>query len=441
MNKKINNQLINNDVKKIIDVKLSLKNKKIIEKISGFYGLIGPNFSMDNNLDNLYDLFTGDGVIQGVFFEKGELTFVKHFVRTEKLEYEEKNGKITNNILVRIILMILNKLNLFPNMMGMANTAIINIKNNNYALFERDYPYLININFQEKEINTCEKIYSINFQHFSGHSKVINEKNIETIEYKIYNKIVNYYLLNKDFSIIDKIKIKFNYVPIIHDFYSINNSLILIESPLIYEISNIFKKKIPIILNNKKETFIHIINRKTKQKTTYVYEKGVYIFHYALIKETKDTFEIYGSQYDDLSFSNIDLKGNYRMIEINKKNKKVIVHKNKNLEKYNLDFPIIYKDKVISRNYENRRINGFIITKDLEIVKILFYENKYICGEHNIIYIDKIPYLIFFNVEKILDNKSRNLLTLVNLINYSKIDIDIEEPLNIGFHSIFIRKL
>jgi carotenoid cleavage dioxygenase-like enzyme len=48
---------------------------------------------MDNNLDNLYDLFTGDGVIQGVFFEKGELTFVKHFVRTEKLEYEEKNGK------------------------------------------------------------------------------------------------------------------------------------------------------------------------------------------------------------------------------------------------------------------------------------------------------------------------------------------------------------
>ena len=128
------------------------------------------------------------------------------------------------------------------------------------------------------------------------------------------------------------------------------------------------------------------------------------------------------------------------MIEINKKNKNVKVHKNKDIEKYNLDFPIIFNDKVISRHYEDRKIPGFIITKDLEIEKILFYENKYICGEHNIIYIDKVPYLLFFNVEK-RDNKKLNLLTLVNLITYTKIDIDIKTTLSIGFHSIFLNNL
>ena len=438
INKKNYNLIINKDIKKIIDV--DTKEKDIIKKINGFYGLIGPNFYMDNNVESLYDLFTADGVIQGVFFDKGELTFVKHFIKTEKLEFEEKNGKLKDNFIIRIILIIMNGLNLFPNMMGTANTAIINIKNKNYALFERDYPYLININLRDKEVSTCKKIHSKNFHYFSGHSKVINDDKIETIEYKIYNKIVNYYLLKEDFSIIDKIKINFNYVPIIHDFYSSDNFLILIDSPLMYKLSNLLGKKIPIILNNKKETLIHIIDKKKKLKTSYVYDKGFYIFHYALIKEKNDTIEIYGSLYDELDFSSINLKGNYRMIEINKKNKNVKVHKNKDIEKYNLDFPIIFNDKVISRHYEDRKIPGFIITKDLEIEKILFYENKYICGEHNIIYIDKVPYLLFFNVEK-RDNKKLNLLTLVNLITYTKIDIDIKTTLSIGFHSIFLNNL
>ena len=46
------------------------------------------------NSNNLYDLFIGDGVIQGVFFDKGKITFVKHVIKTEKLKYEEKNGKL-----------------------------------------------------------------------------------------------------------------------------------------------------------------------------------------------------------------------------------------------------------------------------------------------------------------------------------------------------------
>jgi hypothetical protein len=128
------------------------------------------------------------------------------------------------------------------------------------------------------------------------------------------------------------------------------------------------------------------------------------------------------------------------MIEINKKTQNVRIYKNEKLEKYNLDFPILFEDKVISRHFDNRRIKGFIITKGLKIHKELFYKNKYICGEHAIIYIDKIPYLLFLNIEfKKETNTTNNFLSLVNLKNYNIIDIKINSNLNLGFHSIFIQ--
>ena len=127
------------------------------------------------------------------------------------------------------------------------------------------------------------------------------------------------------------------------------------------------------------------------------------------------------------------------MIEINKKTKKVTIHKDEILENYNLDFPILFQDKVISRNFENRRINGFVITKDLKIHKELFYENKHICGEHNIVFLKQIPYLIFFNIEiNKKTQKQKNLLSLVNLYNYKIINIEINHNMNLGFHSVFI---
>lgn len=427
------------DVNEKIILKLPLKERNIVNKINGFYGLIGPNIDMNSNIDCLYELFTGDGIVQGVFFNNGNLTFVKHLIKTEKVLYEEINGKIPTNFMLTMFFLFLNKIKLFPNVMGMANTALLNVNNNNYALFERDHPYLLDINFKKKHVNTVKKIEIQDFQHFSGHSKINNNGNLETLDYKVLNNRVQYYLLNSNFNTIDKAEVSFKYIPIIHDFYSNDNLLILIDSPLIYKIENIFTKKIPIDLNHNKETYIYIYNKKTKTFETYTCETGFYIFHYAFIKDKKETIQIYASQYDKLDFTNVNIKGSYRMIEINKKTKKVKIYKNKSLEKYNLDFPILFQDKVISRNFENRRINGFVITKDLKIHKKLFYKDKYICGEHNILFLNQTPYLLFFNIEiNKKTQKKTNLLSLVNLYNYKIIDIEINHNMNLGFHSIFI---
>ena len=441
-----------NNINENLNLHLTIKQKNVINQLNGFYGLIGPNINMENNVDSLYDLFMGDGVIQGVFFENGNLTYVKHLIKTEKVLYEEKFGTLpkNNNFLTMFFLM-LNKMKLFPNVLGMANTAILSVKNeeneknktvysrNNYALFERDYPYLLDIDFKHKDIKTIKKINIDSLSHFSGHSKITNNGNIETIDYQIVNNIVNYVVLNNKFNKILDFQFKFKYLPIIHDFFSNDDLLILIDSPLLIDFTQNIQNKMPVFLDNNKNTFIYVYDKKNNKYDSYDCDHGFYTFHYADVKNKKNTIEIYISMYDELHFTNVNIKGKYRMIEINKDTKKFIIHKNKELEKYNLDFPICFDDKVILRNFENRRINGFIITKKLSICKKLFFENKNICGEHNVIYINKIPYLIFFNVEENKVNKTnKSFLTLINLHNYEIIDIEIKNKLNLGFHSIFL---
>jgi hypothetical protein len=161
--------------------------------------------------------------------------------------------------------------------------------------------------------------------------------------------------------------------------------------------------------------------------------ESLYIFHYVNVEENNKYIKIYASIYSSLDFNSIDFEGKYRMIQINKIDNTSYIHKNNEIENYNLDFPIKCQDKCIMINTNNKAMNGFIITKDLHICKKIIFENKYICGEHKVIYIKNTPYLIFFNVEK-----NMNFISLINLKNYELIDIDIPEQLSVGFHSIFL---
>jgi carotenoid cleavage dioxygenase-like enzyme len=259
-------KIINNINEKII-LKLNPKQNRVIKELNGFYGLIGPNINMDNNIDSLYDLFMGDGVIQGVFFDNGNLTYVRHLIKTEKILYEEKYGKLpVNNNYLTLFFVALNKMKLFPNVLGMANTAILNVKsedmNNNYALFERDHPYLVDIDFNNKDVNTVKKINIDSLSHFSGHSKTNIKGNIETIDYNMVNNIVSYIELDNNFQLIQNIPFKFKYMPIIHDFYSDDDYIIMIDSPLFMDLTKDLQNKMPVYLNKNEKTRIYVYDKK-----------------------------------------------------------------------------------------------------------------------------------------------------------------------------------
>jgi hypothetical protein len=346
--------------------------------------------------------------------------------------YEEKNGMIPNNNFIKLMFMTLSRVNILPNIMGLANTAMINVKNKIYALYEQDIPYLLDIDFQNKNINTISKQKVNSIQHISAHSKYMNNS-IETIDYNVMKSSLNYYQLNDNFNIINRKKIKTKYLPVIHDFIVTKDKMIIMDSPLCIDKTKIFKRSMPVSLDRNQNTLIHIYDKKNDKIEVYDTNKSFYMFHFADYSETFKKIEIFGSLYDELNFSNLNLKGHYCKIIVNKITKEVVIEKNEHLEKYDLDFPIKYDNKIVFRNVHNRTINGFVIVQKMKVIREIIYEDLFICGEPSLIRIEGIPYIIFFGY-----SKKQNNIVLLNLYNYQTIEIPVPIELNIGFHSIFI---
>ena len=421
------------DIKELVQYNLSNEDYEIIKNINGFFGLIGPNVNLSKS-NSIYDLFNGNGIIQGLFMKNGELTFIKHYIKTDKFLYEESFNNLTKNNPLGFIFTILSYIKILPNMFGTANTALLNINNNIYALFERDIPYHIDIDFNNKDVKTIKKYKIKDINYFSAHSK-FNNNIIETIECDVINKNIKYYELDQNFTILKKIIIKTNYIAFAHDFYSTSNKIIIIDSPFIYDFKNIFKKNIPILFDNKKETFIHILDKEDSITKTYKLNKSFYIFHYADYIETDENIEIYTTIYDKIDFIDYDIKCALYKIIINKKTDEIKLVKIDDLNNYNIDFPVKFNNNIIFTHSDTKKklINGFIITHNFKIIKKIFFKNKIICGEPSIININKIPYLLSFTF-----SDKNNYITLINLENYYIIDIPIQTNLTIGFHSIFV---
>lgn len=406
--------------------------KKVIDKINGFYGLIGPDVNI-TEIGSLYDLFTGDGMIQGLFLNNGNLTFVKQFVKTEKILYEESNGRIPKNPIMQFFFMLLNKLGVFPNTMGMANTALLYLHNYVYALFERDVPYQLTIDFDNSLINTIKKINIPKIPHFSGHSKY-NGSVIETIDYNIIAKRVSYYQLNENFEYINHYHIPTRYIPIIHDFYTDSEKALIIDSPLMINFENLFLQKIPILFNKNQQTLVHVLNKRNGIIDKYYIENGIYIFHYAKVRETENYIEIYGSLYDNLNFEKTDIFGNYRKIVLDKRSKIGKIEANIETDYYNLDFPIsIDENRVVLRSIKDNKIEGFLVLDGLRIIKKIIYNELFICGEPAITKIDGVPYLLCMAFDK---NQSH--FVVINMNTYDEINIPLPVNLSIGFHSLYI---
>ncbi len=409
-----------------------------IKNVSGFYGLIGPDIDMFS-IKTLYDLFTGDGMIQGVFLDKGNITFVKHIVRTEKILYEEQYGRFSKKFLMTLFYLLLNKMNMLPNVLGLANTALLDIGSKTLALFERDLPYEIKIDFEKKQLKTLQKIKIDNLEHFSGHSKNI-ESHIHTIDYDVIKNRILYIVLNHAFEEIHRTCIKTTYIPILHDFAVLKNGLLFIDSPFVWSPFS----KIPVTLSNQ-STYIHVCNTYTNMRVQYECILPFYLFHYANIVETEKSITIYGSHYEELDFSSLYIQGKYRKIVVNKISGEVFIIKNNELESMNLDFPLQWKEYVLLRSISNQTIHGFVLCRGLDIIKKINMPNdRFFCGEPSIIEIDGSPFLIGFAYDS-FENGYLILFELFHIFSennktekYIEIVLDTDIKLTIGFHSIFL---
>jgi carotenoid cleavage dioxygenase-like enzyme len=425
-----------------------------LPKISGFYGLVGPNIDK-KKVNTLYELFIGDGVIQGVFFDKGKITFIKHVINTEKIQYEKKHGKFSKNNIMMFFYMMLHEMKIMPNPLGLANTALLDIHDagvevgglgtgvlrprNILSLFERDQPYKIQVDFKNKQLNTICKINTQQIKHFSGHSKYdVRTNTLHTIDYNVLCNDISYFQTDNTFhNIIEKAKLKTEYVPIIHDFFVLHDAILYIDSPIVWN----FLKETPVFLYNKKPTYIKIYNMTTQKTTQYTCkENGFYIFHYGDVIDTPETIEIYGPLYESLDFTSLNIDGKYRKILVNKKTGQVSIHKNPLLENMNLDFPVKWNEYVLLRNlYGNERaIKGLVVCKGIEIVKQMnLPENRFLCGEPAIVEHEGIPIVVGF----VYDREDNGYFIMFDMFNLQDSYVEVPVPIKnmtIGFHSVVL---
>ena len=422
------------------EVRTTLKTKDpIFNKLGGFYGLIGPDVDT-SNVRTLYELFTGDGLVQGVFIDKGNITFVKHFVRTEKLLFESIHGRFSKNIMMTPLYVLLNKLGCLPNVLGLANTAFLDLLQSTdtgrhmFALFERDHPYQLYVDFENQKVSTIKKKSIPGIAHFSGHSKII-DYTIHTIDYDVVTNKLYYIRLNRIFGELSKAAIQMNYIPLIHDFAIIpkTNGVVFIDAPFSWDLKKAFTQ-IPVVFDATKPTYICLYDPITKMNRRIVSKDSFYIFHYADVVEHCGAIDIYAPLYDHVDFSSLDISGKYRKIRVLPSGK-VVIKKSPALERMNLDFPQKWGSYVILREIQDKCIVGFVVCKGLDIIRrIRLPHGRKFCGEPAVVEIDGSPYLVGLAY----DEKQLGYFTIIGIFTDKYAEQDVASSLTIGFHSIYL---
>jgi len=439
-----------------------------------FFGIIGPNI-LPEKVNTLFELFTGDGVIQGIFLNGDKITFAKHIITTDKrtnVENQKNNEKMPPESLGMKLLKYfgyligINKCN----NLGAANTAILPVstpidENTTaaYALFERDNPYLLHFYHNTSTIKTIRKLATP--YPLSGHSKYsVNcwgTRVIESIHYQIFSKKVVYYTMDENLTkVLSKHFIKTHYIPIIHDFLSTSDSIVIVDSPLLFDFPKLFSGKLPLRFEKSLSTYVHVLHKNTGHVSTYKLYMPFYLFHFAKYVDTFKQLEIYAPLYDEIDFDTIKIKGRYRKIVIDKCHNTAYVCNNMETEKYNLDFPVEdVLGNIILRNIQKRKINGFVRVDDnMDITQKWMFDDIFFCGEPIAVRLNNKNGLIAFGnnyyAEDVIENSREQSmknygntdineklpggLILLNMDDGTVVKISVNDSLTMGFHTVSI---
>ena len=401
------------ELKKNIIYKLPENKKNIINNINGFYGQIGPNPKYYN--EN-YHLFEGDGMIHGIFFDNGNLTYINHWIKTDKLIFENKlNFKIPISIstikkkeilFLSFIYKFLELFKIVPNFMGTANTALWKNNNKIYALHERDKPYEIDINFKNKNIKTIQKTDLKNIDFFTAHPRK-DLHNIYVASYDNFRPIVRILKYDKKLSLKKYKDIHTKYNNIIHDIMVTDNYIIFCDTPYQFNITQLLNGKTPFYFDKTQKNRFCIVSKDFEIIDYIDCNESFFIFHYDNFFEDNNNIyftAIVRNNFDmDMLSSNVNNinYSKYRKFIINKKTKKIIIEKKKEFENFNVDFPISKDNITFLSIIENTfDIIGFLIVKDFKLIKKYILKDRKIYAEPSITEIDKKIYIVFFTYDK-----------------------------------------
>ena len=419
--------------------------------INGFFGTIGGKKLNKISL-------SGDGIIQGVFIEKGKpKQVVCHTIMTDRQVFIKKYSSyyfLLQSNFFNILLFIGKHLKLIDNNInyeGRANTGLIFLKNHDLllALYERDRPYSLYIDYKNNCIYDYCKILTHN-PTFSAHPHLLSHNKIESLDYNVFGNHKGSWLHTYDdvLNLEKKQFIKTKYNSIVHDSISTHDYVYLPDCPLVFDMWKIIMSDTHIPMTFKKlPTSIIRFNKHTEKIDRYMFNESFFCFHFVGVKESETEILLDVCMFEkiDMDHLNKHLPKLYRLV-INKETHEGSVFQPSQLQFLHLDFPI----KFIHNNEMKYALNclrvednnvimyGFVVLDThLNILNFFEFPNKNDTFVGEIAYDNKSGCLIGLCIK---DN--RNVLFFYD-INECKPEYQkLEHPhggelFSGGFHSIF----
>ncbi len=453
-----------------------IHNNELFNKISNsFFGQIGSNPKHVENED--YHWFDGDGMIHGLFINNSLLTYQNKWIKTKRLEVEDKwNKKIylyfgelkgVQGMFQIIKYSLMEFFKFIPKASGTANTAFLKWKNRLFALHEGDMPYELNIDNINKNISTIGRIQYPSLHSTTAHPVIDKRRDLlylygyNNYDFLKGNFIFN--IFNTDMVLLNQKNISLINNGMTHDVGFTGDHIIIPDMPLKYDVSRILKQQLPMFFDKKGGlTRFGVFDVNTlKEPKWFHFDENFFIFHFATSYKVNDKFIIFACIMDELfmedfvDLDNLDnekhvIRGNIRLKEIrlDPNNNKTEIIENDKLEDldldfyYNLDFPLVSKldskyvyctifDTAAAyiRGYVKINTSNF---KDAEPIVFLFDKEMHGNSEPQLTVIEDVEYILTFN-----NDDEKSYISLIDIENKNISSVQIPTRIPPGFHSIY----
>lgn len=452
-------------------------NKKLFNHIEkGVFYQIGSNPKHVNDED--YHWFDGDGMVHSIFFNENEVVYHNKWVQTKRLQTEDKwNKKMylyfgelkgVKGLLQILKYSLLEMFGLVSKSKGTANTAMLNWNNRIFALHEGDMPYELNVDHDNYNISTINRIHFPSIYSMTAHPVVDKKRNLLYMygynNYDFSNGQFIFNVFDKQFEMLSQKNISLINNGMVHDVGYCGDYMIIPDMPLKYDSSLILKEKLPMFFDKENgQTRFGIFDVKKQDEPKWVYfDENFFIFHFSRAYRRGNKFYVFACVMDELymedfvELKNIEnkehlLRGNIRLkeiqIDLDKNTTKIV--ENQYLQhldigfKYNMDFPILSKKNKKEMyctifDASTGYIRGYVKStsswfKYMKPKVFIFPDYMYANSEPQLVIIENKEYLISF-----VNKGDQSYCALINIDDKTIEKIEIPTRIPPGFHSMYL---
>ncbi|MGK7940570.1 MAG: carotenoid oxygenase family protein [Crocosphaera sp.] len=303
---------------------------KIPIELQGMYVRNGPNPMFKPSSYN-YPL-EGDGMLHGINFNQGKVSYKNRWIQTRGLTYEMFEGQELAELKFK----------------NYANTNIIGYRDKLLALYEIGLPYEINQNLETiKEYNFNGKLQ----QSMTAHPKFDPKtEELHFYRYSFFNTpYLHYYIADQNGNIIRESPINIPHPVMLHDMVLTENYAIFFDCPLVFNLEQAKANNKPFMWQPEQGTTIILVDRHNANKEPiYLKTEAFWVWHFMNGFENNGEIIIDFVHYPTINLESswqaiLSNQSNLQRIKINPKNHQIASEK---LDDRYVDFPTINNQKI-----------------------------------------------------------------------------------------------